>query len=101
MTVGKRNTRTNIRNITKNTIMDEAKLDRILARIKQELLKALQKHPNGFNSAHEGYAVILEELDELWEHVKSDTGKTAAAAEEARQIAAMGIRYILDLVPDA
>ena len=23
-----------------------------------------------FNSAHEGYAVILEELDELWEEVK-------------------------------
>ena len=36
-----------------------------------ELTKARQSWPR-FNSAHEGYAVIAEELDELWAHVKTN-----------------------------
>lgn len=49
------------------------------------------------HSPHEGHSVIREELDELWEHVRADTGRTAAARKEAIQIAAMGLRYALDL----
>lgn len=36
----------------------------------QELARANEKHP-AFHSLHEGYAVILEELDELREEVQS------------------------------
>ena len=50
-----------------------------------------------FNSPHEGKAVIEEELDELWKHVKENTGRTVAAKTEAIQLAAMAIRYALDL----
>jgi hypothetical protein len=47
-----------------------------------------------FNSGHEGYAVIKEELDELWEHVKGNTAYSVEAYNEAKQVAAMGIRYM-------
>jgi hypothetical protein len=78
---------------------DELKrIDAILACVKAELLKATRKH-GSMESGHEGYAVILEELDELWDLVKSDQGRELAAMEEATQIAAMAVRYIFDLAP--
>ena len=62
-----------------------------------ELGLALNKFPS-FNSPHEGYAVIREELErELWTHVCENTGHTKEARDEAIQIAAMAIRYCLDL----
>jgi hypothetical protein len=48
-----------------------------------------------FASAHEGYAVILEELDELWQEVKH--GSRARAREEAVQVAAMALRFLIDV----
>lgn len=58
-----------------------------------------------FNSAHEGYAVIAEELDELWQEVKANKGGTGkinepqrmAMRKEAIQVAAMAMRFALDL----
>lgn len=52
-----------------------------------------------FNSAHEGYAVILEELDELKEHVfkqhhRRDKNKMR---NEAKQVAAMAMRFMIDI----
>jgi hypothetical protein len=49
-----------------------------------------------FNSPHEGWAVIKEELDELWEHVRGDTGRSPEARKEAIQTAAMALRYAID-----
>jgi hypothetical protein len=48
-----------------------------------------------FNSAHEGYAVLLEEFDELWDEVKKNPTKRdpAAMRKEAIQVAAMAIRF--------
>lgn len=37
--------------------------------VNYELDKARTKFPS-FNSAHEGYAVLLEETDELWQEIK-------------------------------
>jgi len=48
-------------------------------------------------SPHEGWAVIREELDELWEHVRADTARGHEARKEAIQIAAMALRFALDL----
>lgn len=51
------------------------------------------------NSAHEAYAVILEELDEFWEEVrkKKEARNHPKMRQELRQIAAMAIRAIHDL----
>jgi len=49
-------------------------------------------------SEHEGYALIKEELEELWEEVKCH-GSHEAKTMEAIQVAAMALHFILDLVP--
>ncbi len=49
------------------------------------------------HSAHEGWAVIAEELDELWDHVKHDTAGSPEAANEAIQMAAMAIAFALEV----
>lgn len=53
-----------------------------------------------FNSAHEGYAVILEELDELWDEVKRPAfiRDNKALKEEAVQVAASALRFLIDVV---
>lgn len=66
--------------------------------LSDELDRAQGKFPM-FNSPHEGWAVIREELDELWEHVRANTGRSEEARHEALQIAAMALRYIDDLGP--
>lgn len=77
----------------------EAALDLVLEGIRQEVLGAMGKHAR-FNSAHEGYAVILEELDEL----KAEVWKKRAARDKARmqeeavQVAAMAVRFVLDVI---
>jgi hypothetical protein len=53
------------------------------------------------NSAHEGIAVIREEYLELERHVFADTGLTQPAAVEAIQLAAMAMRYVIDLFSTA
>jgi hypothetical protein len=50
-----------------------------------------------FNSPHEGIAVIEEEFLELRQHVYGNTGTSTEARDEALQIAAMALRYIIDL----
>src|SRR5437899_667765 len=69
---------------------------RLLAVIDQELDKATSRFDR-FNSPHEGWAVIREELDELWEHVRGNTGRGEGAMVEAVQIATMALRYVYDL----
>jgi glutamyl-tRNA reductase len=63
-----------------------------------ELDKALRKHPK-FNSAHEGWAVIREELDELWEEVRVRQAKRRPKKmrKEALQVAAMALRFALEI----
>lgn len=52
-----------------------------------------------FNSAHEGYAVIKEELDELWEEVRKKRGNRdmEKMLKEAIQVSAMGLRFAVDI----
>ena len=70
-----------------------------LIEVKEELLWATKNH-KPFHSAHEGYAVIKEELDELWEAIrklKSFDDQNEAMKKEAIQVGAMALRFLIDL----
>ena len=67
-------------------------LDDVLA----ELLKARQQHLN-MSSTHDGYAKILEELDELRDEVKKRDPDRDRMKAEAIQVAAMAVRFISDI----
>lgn len=60
----------------------------------QEANRAAQKF-KPFNSSHEGYAVLKEEVDELWDAIKANDLVSARA--EAVQVAAMALRYLTDV----
>lgn len=52
-----------------------------------------------FHSPHEGIAVIKEEYDELWDEikVKASCRDKAVMQKEASHLAAMAIRFLIDL----
>jgi hypothetical protein len=63
-----------------------------------EYMRAASIHPP-FNGPHEGYAVLLEELDELWTEVKKKGEKRSPEAlqKEAVHVAAMAVRFLIDV----
>ena len=63
-----------------------------------ELAHVQMQHPP-LHSLHEAYAVILEEVDELWEECrkKKDERVPQEVRKELLQIAAMAWRAALDL----
>lgn len=66
----------------------------------KELGRAQSKFPT-MRSFHEGYAILLEEVEELWEEIKSSEKKNPNRAKniknEAIQVAAMAVRFLIDL----
>jgi len=64
-------------------------------KIVDEMQRASEKHPK-FNSRHEGYAVIKEELDELWDAIKRNDYH-ANVENEAVQVGAMALRFLIDV----
>jgi hypothetical protein len=65
----------------------------------KELVEKTDDRFGPYNSAHEGYAVLLEELDELWDIVKTkqqnrDLNKMY---REALDVASCAIRFARDL----
>ena len=62
-------------------------------------LRRAQKNWPSFNSAHEGYAVLLEEVDELKAHVwtKQKYRELELMRNEAGQVAAMAIRFMIEV----
>ena len=64
-----------------------------------EAKRAIELHPP-FHSPHEGYAIIKEELDELWDEVKkckSIEDRPENLKMEAVQLGAMVLRFLVDL----
>jgi hypothetical protein len=64
--------------------------------IEEEWKKAQRGFP-AFNSCHEGYSVILEELDELWEEIKTKNRDPDRLVAEAVQVGAMAARFLTDI----
>lgn len=76
----------------------EKKFTNIIDEVLNEFQIANLNFPK-FNSAHEGYAILLEEVNELWENIKlnqSTPGRTELIRNEAIQVTAMAIRLIYD-----
>jgi len=63
--------------------------------IYREYLRALGIH-EPIKTRHEGYAVILEELDELWEAIRNNEDIDKVRLEAA-QVGAMALRFIVDI----
>lgn len=74
------------------------KKETVLSTAARELDRSIRLH-GAYNSAHEGWAVIFEELDELWEEVRKKRSKRCKAAmrRETAQVAATAMRFMLDL----
>jgi Mg2+ and Co2+ transporter CorA len=76
----------------------------IINEIQKEVLKAESNYGN-FNSTHEAYAVLKEEVDEFWDVIKKNTErnyglpeyKVKALIPELIQIAAIAIRTANEL----
>jgi len=50
-----------------------------------------------FHTAHEGYAIILEEVEELWEEIKEKIPNQNKLLYEAIQVCAMAMRFVKDI----
>lgn len=69
-------------------------LDFVINVIRHEL-KFAQKTFPPFNSMHEGYAIVQEELDEAWTNIKATD--PAKSTMEMIQVATTALRFILDV----
>lgn len=69
---------------------------RFLRDVAVEYDSATKKH-GGFNSAHEGFAVLWEEVDELWDEVRKRRSNRDLGdmRKECVQIAAMAMKFAL------
>jgi len=72
-------------------------IEAALLEVRIEIDRGARKHGK-FNSAHEGFAVLLEEVDELrsevWKKIKLRDPRAMRA--EARQVAAIAVRFMLE-----
>jgi hypothetical protein len=74
----------------------------VLEAVQDEYIAAALAYPP-FNSAHEGYALLLEEVEELWDEIKTkqgDSGRLDRIRAEAIQVAAMAVRIVMDCKED-
>jgi len=79
---------------------DQAFIEVIEELFRLEQLVDDPDHPfDHLQSPHQGWALLYEELDELWEEIrkKNKDRDKKAMREEAVQLAALAIRFIRDL----
>lgn len=68
------------------------------AKILAEFQRAI-KYYRPMTSYHEGYAIIKEEMEELWDEIKRkpSSRNKKRLQEEAVQVGAMALRFLYDL----
>jgi len=76
----------------------DASLRGIVDQVVKEYYRAADRYSD-FVNGHEGYAVLNEELDELWDEIKKQPRDRDVdlMSREAVQVAAMAIRFIVDV----
>lgn len=80
--------------------LTQERVESTVNEVLSELESAWSMFPRPQASAHEGFAVLLEEVDELKDAVwlkPSHHMRQDAILKEARQVAAMAIRLIVEL----
>jgi len=65
--------------------------EKALNELMTEFNRACEMHGD-FRSLHEGYAVLLEESDEMWDLIKHKRPDLDEVIDEAIQVAAMGLK---------
>jgi hypothetical protein len=75
---------------------DKSLLTTLINEVMDEYISANTKYKM-FNSLHEAYAVLLEEVDELWDEIKKKPNAVSShrVHEESIQIAAMAIKLLM------
>ena len=80
--------------------VNEKRFALIKQAVEAEFRKTSGKFP-AFNSGHEGFAVLKEEVDELWEAVKLNQQRHPERDDlmlkEGIRVAAMGLRFLHDV----
>lgn len=83
-----------------SAVINEEKLKIILEEIEEEFRRASKLHAK-MNTPHEGFAILNEEVDELWDGVRRKeifNGRNNRLHEECVQVGAMAIRFLHDTV---
>ena len=77
---------------------DNDQVMKALYMVYEEYQKAIAKNER-YHNAHEGYAVIKEEFDELWDEIrkKESARSKEAMTLEAVQTCAMLIRFLVEI----
>ena len=68
----------------------------ILGEIDEVLARAKQKHPEKYHDRHHAYAILLEEVEEVWAEVKHP-GPKELYRKELLQVIAVCIRTLEDI----
>ena len=73
-------------------------IEKAISEVKKELDLAIDTY-EPFNSYHEGFAVLLEEVNELWDEIKMKPAlrEKLRLRSEAKQVAAMALRFMVNL----
>ena len=77
-------------------IFPDGKYGEATEAVYDEIIRAIAKHPQTtpFHSTHEGFGILKEEVDEMWEDIKKDN--INLTVKEAVQVAAMAIRFVAE-----
>ena len=78
------------------SVIEIATVEAALAEVRAELTAAMGNHAS-MRGPHEGWAVIHEEEDELWDEVRQRHPSNDRLRSEARQVAAMAVRFMVDV----
>jgi L-ascorbate metabolism protein UlaG (beta-lactamase superfamily) len=76
------------------------KMNDVLSLVAAEVQRAKTMFPTHFHNQHEAYAVLLEEIDELWAEIKKNQRNydLELQRKEAKQAAAMLVRLMVELL---
>ena len=67
-----------------------------LSQIWAEYERARAKHPP-MSGPHAGWAILFEEVDELWDEVKAHVQNKQRMGDEAMQVGAMALAFMVEV----